>query len=99
MARSVPKAETPHVLRIPKHGKGKLRVGNPGNAGRHKAYMELRAAMLAADPMVWDVQLARAKAGDIKPLQFAAERAFGKPKDEVEHTGEITIKHTYEHPE
>ena len=103
MARTLRK--TPHSVRTqpgksPHTGKpqGRLQIGNPGNkgGGRLKEYAEERAAMLAADPMVWDVQLARAKSGDIKPLVFATERAFGKPKDVMEVSGEVTFKVVYD---
>ena len=89
------------VRTMPGRNGGTLQVGNPGNkgGGRHKEYMEERAALLAADPMVWNVQLARARAGDIRVLEFAADRAFGKAKDTTEHTGQITIEHIYEHRE
>jgi hypothetical protein len=80
------------------HGGALLSGGKPGNkgGGRLKEYAEERAAQLAADPMVWDVQLARAKCGDIKPLMFATERAFGKPKETVQHEGEVTFKVVYD---
>ena|SRR5882757_9829743 len=90
--------KTSRILRTPKHGKGKLSVGNPGNkgGGRLKEYAEERAAQLAADPAVWDKQLAKAKAGDLKPLMFATERAFGKPVETVAHEGEVTFKVVYD---
>ena len=63
---------------------GGLRTGKAYEA--RKAYLEQRAAELASDPTVWDVQLARAQCGDLKSLQFAADRAFGTPQQSLDVT-------------
>lgn len=90
------KTVAPAVLRVPKHGKGKLRVGNPGNSGRPsdaaKAYAEQRAAEIMGTPQVWDVQLAYAKSGNLDSLKFARETAFGKPAEKTEVSGEVTVR-------
>lgn len=62
-------------------GRGALRNGgsNKGGTGQPTANFYKRAAELANDDTVWDVQIARAKAGDPRPLQLAAEYVFGRP--------------------
>lgn len=89
--------ETSVPVRPQPHG-GALRSGNPGNkgGGRHKAdqeaYMRERAALLCADPAVWDVLHARAKSGDIKPVAFSADQAFGKVVEHHNISGELTFR-------
>ena len=68
--------------------------GNPGNSGGKKGRSGRKPNDFVAwcrsvtdDPIVRDVNLARAKAGDIKVLTLAASYAHGKPKEQVEVRG------------
>ena len=85
-------------MRPGKNG-GLLRTGNPGCAGGSgrpsDAFYE-RAHQLANDPTVWDIQSARAKSGDLKPLAFAAEYLYSRPPQGVAHSGEVTVRVEYD---
>jgi hypothetical protein len=51
-----------------------------------------RAKQLCDDPTVWDVQVARARAGDINPLKLAAEYTYEKPTERSSITGDVKIR-------
>lgn len=80
---------------LPKH----LKPGNPGNSGGKKGRSGRKPQDFIAwcksvtdDETVRRVNEAKAKSGDIKVLDLAARYAHGVPKQQVEHTGELTVK-------
>jgi hypothetical protein len=78
---------------------GTLLTGNPGNKGGTgrppKALIEW-AKEIINDPAIQDVYAARAKAGDLKVFEFAAERAEGKAKELKEISGDIRVTVLYD---
>lgn len=78
---------------------GSLLTGNPGNkggTGRPRRELVDWAKEIVGDPAIQDVYSARAKAGDLKVFEFAAERAEGKAKELKEISGEVTVKVVYD---
>lgn len=70
--------------------------GKKGRSGRKPEHFYERARELANDPQVWDVQLARARSGDLNPLKLAAEYTFEKPTEKKEITGDVTFRVVYD---
>lgn len=86
-------------LRVPSHGKGKLRIGgtNKGGPGRPPdAFKELCRQLASGEKTVVSV---RAILEDethpqfVAALKWATEHGYGKPKESIEHSGEVTMKH------
>jgi hypothetical protein len=80
-------------MRKPKHGKGQLRVGNPGHKGAGgRPPDEFRAMMaeLASRPQrikTLNKILADAKHPHfMAALKHVTEHGYGKPKESVDHT-------------
>lgn len=84
------------VLETPKHGKGKLKRGgiNP-NAGRPPDEFKELCRRLASRPKTFEVAEKILDNPDVYPslytgaLKWATEQGYGKPKEHIEHTGEI----------
>ena len=96
------KTQTKTRKSLPAH----LIPGNPGNSGGKKGrsgrkpnnFIEWCQA-ISEDPEIQAVFTARARSGDVKVLQLAANYAHGRPTERVELTGEgglplhITVTH------
>lgn len=61
--------------------------GKKGRSGRKPNNFIEWCKAVTADETVQAVNLARAKAGDVKVLTLAANYAHGKPTERIEHTG------------
>ena len=92
-------ADKTHKKSLPPH----LIPGNPGNSGGKPG----RSGRKASDFIQWcqevtdnetvrNVQMARAKSGDIKILDLAARYGHGIPKQLVEHSGDVTFRVVYD---
>ncbi len=78
-----PSRKTP--MRVPKHGGGRLRVGNPGNAGGGRPPNEFKAKMAelasSKEALHYLEQCVKGKHGPKAALsaqQYVAERGYGK---------------------
>lgn len=69
--------------------------GNKGGGRKPNKFHEWCAA-ITEDEKVHNVLTARAKAGDLKVVEFAAGYAHGKPKQDVALTGDVTIRVEYD---
>lgn len=70
--------------------------GKPGRSGRKPSDFIQWCQDVTDNPTVRDVQLARAKSGDIKILDLAARYGHGIPKQLVEHSGDVTFRVVYD---
>lgn len=80
------------------HGGALLAGGKKGNKGggrKPNQFIEW-CQSITEDQMTQNVFSARAKAGDIQVMKFAAEYAHGKPKQDIELTGDVTIRVEYD---
>lgn len=81
-------------LRVPKHGRGALRVGgtNPGAGRPPDAFRELCQGLASKDDTIKVVE--RVLKDDEHPawlgaLKWATEHGYGKPTQQVEVSGEV----------
>jgi hypothetical protein len=87
------------TMRSPRNGAECPTGAHPGNTGGKKGRSGRKpndfvawCARIATDPAVWDAMLARARSGDIRVLEFAANYAFGKPKHALATEEESTVR-------
>lgn len=90
-------AKAPVEMRTPEHGRGALRVGNPGNRGGGRKSNEWREKMAALgdDPrvLVYLRQCLRGKHGPkafVQAYKYVTEQSHGKAVQPVNVGGELT---------
>lgn len=94
-------AGAPPVLRTPRHGGGKLRVGgyNGGAGGRPPdAFKALCRELASRDETVQAVTAILADRDHpayLGALKWASEHGYGRPTQPVEHAGDVTLRIEY----
>jgi len=106
MAKATPpkKADSPQVapLRKPAHGRGALRVGNPGNKGgarppdEFKAILQTLASREQTMRALEQLLMAPDHPAFLGALKYATEHGYGKPAQPVEHSGAVGLNVTYQ---
>lgn len=103
MAKKAEKSDAPPAaaLRVPKHGHGALRVGNPGNIGKKRDAFRAALATMVSDKETLKHVRAVLSMPDHpffpKLLEWAAEQGFGKVAQPQEITGDVTLTVSYQH--
>lgn len=105
MAKATPpkKGSNPEdvPLRVPKHGRGALRVGgtNPG-AGRPKEeFRRILQSLASKEETVRALEqllMAPDHPAFLGALKYATEHGYGKPAQEVEHSGNVGLTVAYQ---
>jgi hypothetical protein len=70
--------------------------GLPGRSGRKPGDFIDWCQKVADDPQAREVYEARNRAGDIKVLDLAASYAYGKPSQQVQHSGAVEVHVRYD---
>lgn len=103
MAKATPPKEQKSAeirLRVPKHGHGALRVGNPDATGRPKEeFRRILQTLASKEETVRALEqllMAPDHPAFLGALKYATEHGYGKPAQEVEHSGQIGLNVAYQ---